>query len=137
MILPIIIPFVVLIFVGFSIGAIISCVVFVLIGSYFVRLFLWNWRGKETLEINDKEIIQTLDYVYFNEQNRIPNKTATLIIHQGNTQIEIPKILDDGWTNKNEQANISFTSEQETIELHSQVSQTNIKQIIELLNKQG
>lgn len=80
-----------------SMGTVLFTVVLILVAYYFLRLFLWNWRGKEIIEINKEEITQTVDYWLFQEKNIIDNQDLELIVFENSKKLEISddEILDD------------------------------------------
>ncbi len=67
---------------------------FFLIGSYFIRMFLWNSYGKEIFIIKEKSLIRIFDYRLFKSEEEIINFEII--------NIELPEDRDNKPTTGNE-----------------------------------
>ena len=107
-------PFVALFFLlqqseDLSLGFFISCIIFMSVFYYFMRMYLWNKYGEEVIIINKDTLIVYYDYKYwsnyldfntleelkkFENQPQIDNKLYNLI-----KNINLPKIIISTTTN--------------------------------------
>jgi len=120
-------------FGGLSIGAIFVSLVFLMIGTYFSRMFLWNWKGMEVLDITDEVVTQTFDYKYFRDQNSLPNNGLKMNALMNDDLKDVAETLDSG-VNSNEKNQVSLVAnEDERIDIHTALDQSTIREISRLL----
>lgn len=99
--LSILIPLVVLIYLmrsseGLPFGFVVSCVVFVLVFGYLMRLYLWNKYGREVYIIGKEEFILYYDYGYFKDNKfHCRYKTINVLIdYNGRLRKVTRKLLE-------------------------------------------
>ncbi|KAA3638016.1 MAG: hypothetical protein DWQ02_05735 [Bacteroidetes bacterium] len=143
----IIISFLVAIFVlssiaiiGIEAGPILGAILFIIIGIYFLRLYLWNTRGLEKLNINEQTIVHTLDYGLFKDVDEIKN--TNLIVQYGSLkgQVKADLNLDAGiLDNPNEFQEKSFfiiiiDEDNTKIQVNAKLNFSQMNQIVKRLN---
>lgn len=123
-ILSIIIPLNMLIRVGLNGASIFGLLVFTIIAVYFTRLYLWNSRGLEIIEISKPQIVHTLDYGLFKDINKMDNSNIQLYLNTDHSSTASEKsILDDQVTTRQEAYQVILSNaDQESIQLNGKIN---------------
>ena len=118
---------------GLNEGTGMMMVIFVIVCIYNGRLLLWNFYGKETIEIFQDKVVQTFDYRLFKDVNTIENLGLKMT-----AQNRIPKkeqslnsdILDKDiqWSTENNKA-VLFNDKKEFLQLNASMNLEEINQI--------
>lgn len=134
--ISIIAPINIIFFLGINAETIIGLAIFIILAVYFGRLYLWNSRGKETIEISDQEIIQTLDYGLFKNTFTMKNNKIVLQINDQNQTPDKTEGILDLESSLNEESNLlTFANdENESIHVNGKLSPLEIKAIKGKLN---
>ncbi len=125
---------------GINENSAIGIIIFALISYYFLRLFLWNWKGKEIVEITEKEITQIIDYWLYKETTIIDNKEVELLFWRENQDEAINYqnlTLDDESIDNLNLNKIKIQSKREEFEkiyINGNLNQEEVETIMRKLN---
>lgn len=109
---------------GFHVAYLISLGVFLLIGFYFLRLYLWNTIGKEIIQLNDHTIEYHVDYKYFKgSQQKISFEKIKIDYDTSNFKKEQKGVL------------IFTASNDQSIQCAAILPIQELEQIVQLLNQ--
>ncbi len=122
---------------GLNEGTGMMMVIFVIVCIYNGRLLLWNFYGKETIELFQDKVVQTFDYRLFKDVNTIENMGLKMT-----AQNRIPKkeqtldsdILDKDiqWATENNKA-VLFNDKKEFLQLNAAMTLEEINQILSVI----
>jgi len=113
-------PMVMLYFLGFSASWFAISLLMFFCGGFFIRVYLWNFFGKEIIILNPENVIQLFDYKYFKEEiNLLDNNNVQLKIYKTEEDEDVIKeseIIDDlNFPQKNKVSKFSFEKNMELI----------------------
>jgi len=109
-------------------------VIFIIVCIYNGRLLLWNFYGKETIELQSEKVIQTFDYGLFKDVNTIENVGLKITAQTRISKNELSKsndILDKDiqWASENNKA-VLFNDNKEILQINAAMNLDEINQIL-------
>lgn len=112
---------------GISAGVLIAILLTLLISFYFLKLLLWNVKGREILELSPNELIHTIDYAgIYKEAENFDNKNLQIGKIDSNQDISKdlnPDILDNNISTLTRSEEIVISQDKEiVIHIHTKVS---------------
>ncbi|MEO1625924.1 MAG: hypothetical protein AAFV25_12265 [Bacteroidota bacterium] len=119
------IPLSMLLVLGINATSLFGLILFALVGSYFVKLYLWNSQGLEALSISKEQIVHTLDYHLFKDVTSMKNEG--IILRVSPIETEGTKsgdgILDNEELSEERLFQLSFSNaENDIIELNEKLT---------------
>lgn len=65
---------------GFHFGFLFGIAIFGLLGSYMLKIFLWNSFGKEIISFNENSVEYSVDYRWFKSEKSFPATSGLFFI---------------------------------------------------------
>lgn len=137
--LSILIPVVMLIHLiqsseGLPFGFIISCIVFILVFGYLIKLYLWNKYGQEVFTINKNEFTLYYNYGYFKDyQCRYHYNVINILVEYNGKMRKLTSHLLD-YIKKTESVYITFFVDDKIIKSKNPVNIQTIWRIVQYLD---
>lgn len=135
-------PIIAILSVGLELATLFGIVIFIFIGAYFLRIYLWNTRGKEIIEIDDKEIRQTFHYgLTVDFIKSLENEKIRIGLIKENENIEkgeFENILDldvELFQNAKALNLIFYNQDEEHLKVKAQISKQQAEEIMNNISK--